>query len=63
MKGPTVCPATRLRCETVEVCWLIHCARGARMRPIRERDLTKAELYALHMHEQRAAEAVEKSDG
>lgn len=53
---PNICPKTRLRCGTPEVCWLMFCAKvglagGVRMRPIRERELSKAEKYALAMSE------------
>jgi hypothetical protein len=54
---PNICPKTRLRCGTPEVCWLMFCAKsgglrgGERVRPIRERELTKAERYALAMSE------------
>jgi hypothetical protein len=56
MPDPNVCPKTRLRCGTPEMCWLMLCAKDGfngtvRMRPIRERELTKAEKYALAMSE------------
>lgn len=55
-----VCPVRRNRCDTAEVCWLIFCATGgakAQLRPITERELTKAERYNLAMSEQRKAKA------
>jgi len=60
-----ICPSTRARCNSVEICWLIFCARsrlagGVRLRPIDERELTKAERYVLHMAEQRKHAASEK---
>ena len=54
MGDPSICPKTRKRCDTAEVCWLIFCAKGGmQKRPISERDLTKEERYAMHMEEQK----------
>ena len=55
MTDPSICPATRKRCSTVEVCWLIHCSkdRSRRERPIHERELTQAEKYALAMEDKK----------
>ena len=59
MSDPTICPATRLRCDTVLVCWLIHCSkdRSRRERPISERTLTQAEKYALAMDDKKRSDA------
>ena len=55
MSDPSICPATRKRCNTVEVCWLIHCSkdRSRRERPISERMLTQAEKYELAMDDRK----------
>lgn len=53
MSNSSVCPATRLLCRYREICWLLHCTKGLRLRPIPERDLTKAELYAFEMDKRR----------
>lgn len=57
MSDPSICPSTRLRCDTVLACWLIHCSkdRSRRERPIHERELTQAEKYALAMADKKRA--------
>ena len=54
-----VCPSTRLRCSTAEMCAMFHCARDRGLRPVDDRNLTKAEQYALAMADQKAAASKE----
>lgn len=56
--GRDICPKSRLRCDTAEICRMMWCARlhfgNPKVRPLSERDLTTAERYALHMAKQKA---------
>lgn len=60
--SPTICPKSRKKCEHIEVCWLMFCARsghGPKLRPISERELTTAEKYELAMQERKNEQAAQ----
>jgi hypothetical protein len=50
-----VCPATRLRCQTLARCQDEGCQAQRDLHPMDERGLTQAEQYALAMAEKDAA--------
>jgi hypothetical protein len=52
-----ICPRSRKRCNTAEVCRMMWCAKGrmGQLKPISEQRLTIAERYDLQMAQQRAA--------
>lgn len=57
-----VCPRTRLRCNTADKCRSSSCAWNKNAHPMHERNLTKAEKYALTMDEKRLAKIREGTE-
>lgn len=59
-----ICPATRKRCPYGDVCRMMWCGKGGRdMHPISERELTRAERYALAMADRKALAALDGKRG